>query len=50
VFTGLGSIDSSRTLDFQMGVTRHGVSDKRVIPFVVRGACISPIFRQPGKT
>jgi AsmA protein len=50
IFTGGGVIDGNRTLDFQMGVTRHGVSDKRVIPFVVRGACISPVFRQPGRT
>jgi AsmA protein len=48
-FAGGGSIDANRILDFQMSAVRHGTSDKRPIPFVVRGACISPIFRQPGK-
>jgi AsmA protein len=50
VFTGQGAIDGNRTLDFRMSAVRHGVADKRPIPFVVRGACISPIFRPPGKT
>jgi AsmA protein len=49
IFTGRGGIDANRTLDFQMSALRNGVSDKQPIPFVVRGACISPIFRQPGK-
>jgi AsmA protein len=49
-FTGAGVIDASRMLDFQMAAVRHGTSDKRPIPFVARGPCISPIFRQPGKT
>jgi hypothetical protein len=48
-FAGSGAIDANRTLDFQMSAVRHGTSEKRPIPFVVRGACISPIFRQPGK-
>ena len=50
VFTGQGAIDGHRTLDFQMSALRSGVADKRPIPFEVRGACISPIFRSPGKT
>jgi AsmA protein len=49
LFAGQGAIDVNRTLDFQMSAVRHGVADKRPIPFVVRGACIAPIFRQPGK-
>jgi AsmA protein len=49
-FTGNGVIDGSRMLDFQMAAVRHGTSDKRPIPFVARGPCISPIFRQPGKS
>jgi len=50
VFTGQGAIDGNRTLDFQMSALRNGVADKRPIPFVVRGACISPVFRSPSKT
>jgi AsmA protein len=49
-FAGSGVIDANRILDFQMSAVRYGTSDKRSIPFVVRGAGISPIFRQPGKT
>lgn len=49
-FTGSGVIDGSRMLDFQMSAVRHGTSDKRPIPFAARGPCISPVFRQPGKT
>jgi hypothetical protein len=49
IIAGQGVIDANRTLDFQMSAVRHGTSDKRAIPFVVRGPCIAPIFRPPGK-
>ncbi len=48
--TGSGAIANDRTLDFQVSAVRSGVSDKRPIPFIVRGATSNPIFRQPGKT
>jgi hypothetical protein len=32
-----------------MNAIRSGVAEKHPIPFVVRGACTAPIFRQPGK-
>jgi len=48
--TGGGAIHWNRTLDFQMTAIRNGVAEKRPIPFVVRGACVSPIFRPPGKS
>jgi hypothetical protein len=48
--TGSGAILDNRTLDFRLQAVRTGVNDRRPIPFVVRGACSAPIFRQPGKT
>lgn len=48
--TGAGTISADRKLDFRMDAIRTGVGDKRPVPFVVRGACDSPVFRQPGKT
>jgi AsmA protein len=50
LLTGGGVIDANQTLDLQMMVIRNGVVDKQPIPFVVRGACVSPVFRQPGKS
>jgi len=47
--TGSGAILDNRTLDFRLQAVRTGVNDRRPIPFVVRGACSAPIFRQPGK-
>jgi AsmA protein len=46
--SGNGAIGDDQILDFHMNASRTG--DKRQIPFSVRGACASPIFRQPGKT
>jgi AsmA protein len=47
--SGSGSIRDDATLDLQMTAVRNGIADKRPIPFTVRGACVGPIFRQPGK-
>jgi hypothetical protein len=47
--TGAGAILGDRTLDFRLEAVRTGVNDRRPIPFVVRGVCAAPIFRQPGK-
>jgi AsmA protein len=47
--TGNGAIEPDRTLQFSMVAVRSRVAEKRPIPFTVRGACISPIFRQTGK-
>lgn len=49
VFNGRGTIEGNRMLNFEMTALRNGVADRRPIPFLVRGPCISPIFRQPGK-
>jgi AsmA protein len=49
IFAGGGEIDASRTLDLQMSAIRKGVTEKLPIPFLVRGACVSPVFRQAGK-
>jgi autotransporter translocation and assembly factor TamB len=49
MITGSGVIDANRTLNFEMSASRHGIADRRPIPFLVRGACVAPIFRQPGK-
>jgi AsmA protein len=47
--TGSGAILDDRTLDFRLDAVRTGINDRRPIPFVVRGACSAPLFRQPGK-
>jgi autotransporter translocation and assembly factor TamB len=43
--TGGGTIAIDRTLDFKLAVVRAGVSEKRPIPVLVRGAATSPVFR-----
>jgi AsmA protein len=48
--SGSGAILGDRTVDFRLQAVRTGVNDRRPIPFVVRGSCSAPIFRQPGKT
>jgi AsmA protein len=50
IFAGAGSIDKNQTLDFQMTAIRAGLAEKRPIPFVVRGACVAPVFQPAGKT
>jgi hypothetical protein len=50
IMTGSGAIDANRLLDFQMIAIRNGLSEKRPIPFQVRGVSASPVFRQAGKT
>jgi AsmA protein len=47
--TGSGTILDDHTLDFQMEAVRNGIAERRPIPFAVRGASLSPIFRMPGK-
>jgi AsmA protein len=47
---GSGTIDAKGMLEFQMTALRAGLADRRPIPFLVRGACVSPVFRQAGKT
>jgi len=47
--SGAGAILGDGTLDFRLQAVRAGTNDRRPIPFVVRGACSAPLFRQPGK-
>ena len=47
VFSGSGEIGDDRMIEFRMNAIRSGVAEKRPIPFLVRGACTAPIFRQP---